>query len=427
MEQTIFQTAMKRWNGLSKEQKTPDFFLSFFTLENGAFESVDEMARNMDAIFALIDAQEWTDSEKDQTKTEMQFKAYPELAKDFAPYSVSKFFDDVASYDPKKDFFPCYMNGIAFQQQTFNIVAARPSRAKTTICVCFALDCLQNKAGSKVVIISLEETKREIYTRIFNNLIFDDYRKENLFYKLIAKKDNPRGSLWQAMKRGNEYIANADDDYYQKVLARIRAKVEQWESESRLKVIDMSGKNINAIENVLKFNRGALIIVDYVQLIRPDPTKYNALDGINDIANRLADSAKTNEQIIIGAAQLRRLGEGASDSDIPNAINDTQLKDSGQFEQNANTIIALGRNTSENPSEPVYFWKLIKNRNGGGVNSSYRFQSKFNEIESLGFSFLLGTDKKAFYLDSLKSQSKKEKAEKSKPEPKAAELRGDYC
>ena len=317
------------------------------------------------------------------------------------------------------------MKDIIFQHGTFNLIAARPSRGKTTLAVSLLLDAIENenlkKNNTPAIFLTFEESNKQIYTRIFNNLLFTNARKTNATKHIETKR--PRLQLWNILKDPN----NPDFEGRAYYVESVKDKVLELERSGRLQVIDFAGKNINAIENLLTFNKNAVVFIDYVQLIRPDPTKtnFNTLDGYNDISKRLVDAAKANNQIIIGAAQLRRLGEGASDSDTPENLNDTQLKDCGQFEQDANTIIALGRNTAYNEQEqaehdkgePLYFWKLLKNRDGGGVNKSYLFDTS---NLSIGFSFLHSTETDAAFLN---DKAKKKGGKKEKLQPTAT---GEY-
>lgn len=404
-----FERIKGNWEKLSKEKRTPSYFAQLFSVEGGGFDNIAELKAVYPNIEKLIAGQSWDQAEKDTLKNNFIQTITPELKKDFTPYNVESFINEVKTFDPSKEFNPTGMKDIIFQHGTFNLIAARPSRGKTTLAVSLLLDAIENanlkKNDTPAVFLTFEESNKQIYTRIFNNLLFANARKAKATNQIATKR--PRLQLWNILKDPNnpDYEGRA---YY---VESVKSKVLELEKSGRLQVIDFAGKNINAIENLLTFNKNAVVFIDYVQLIRPDPTKtnFNTLDGYNDISKRLVDAAKANNQIIIGAAQLRRLGEGASDSDNPENLNDTQLKDCGQFEQDANTIIALGRNTAYNEQEqaekdkgePLYFWKLLKNRDGGGVNKSYLFDTS---NLSIGFSFLHSTETDAAFLNKAKGK-----------------------
>lgn len=406
-----FERLKTQWEKLSKEKKTPSYFAQVFSVEGGGFDNIAELKAVYPKIEKLIEGQKWDQAEKDALTVNFIQTITPELKKDFTPYNVESFINEVKTFDPSKEYEPAGMKDIIFQHGTFNLIAARPSRGKTTLAVSLLLDAIENanlkKNNTPAVFLTFEESNKQIYTRIFNNLLFANARKTNETKQIETKR--PRLQLWNILKDPN----NPDFEGRAYYVETVKNKVLELEKSGRLQVIDFAGKNINAIENLLTFNKNAVVFIDYVQLIRPDPTKtnFNTLDGYNDISKRLVDAAKANNQIIIGAAQLRRLGEGASDSDNPENLNDTQLKDCGQFEQDANTIIALGRNTAykdkdqaeHDKGEPLYFWKLLKNRDGGGVNKSYLFDTS---NLSIGFSFLHSTETDAAFLNKAKGKPK---------------------
>lgn len=421
-----FDRLKTRWKELSKEQKTPSYFAQLFSIEDGGFDNKAELKELYPKIEKLIIEQDWTQQEKNALTVNFIQTITPELKKDFTPYNVESFINEVKTFDPSKEFEPTGMKDIIFQHGTFNLIAARPSRGKTTLAVSLLLDAIENenlkKNNTPAIFLTFEESNKQIYTRIFNNLLFTNARKTNATKHIETKR--PRLQLWNILKDPN----NPDFEGRAYYVESVKDKVLELERSGRLQVIDFAGKNINAIENLLTFNKNAVVFIDYVQLIRPDPTKtnFNTLDGYNDISKRLVDAAKANNQIIIGAAQLRRLGEGASDSDNPENLNDTQLKDCGQFEQDANTIIALGRNTAYNEQEqaehdkgePLYFWKLLKNRDGGGVNKSYLFDTS---NLSIGFSFLHSTETDAAFLNKAK-KDKNTNTEQKKTSKKPSSL-----
>lgn len=407
-----FERLAGKWNEQAAEKKTPAYFLNFFA-GNGQLDNTAELKELYPRIETLLDAQDFTQEQKDELKNNFLEVIQPELKKDYTPYNVDTFIKDVKDFDPSKEFAPEGMENVIFQHGTFNLIAARPSRGKTTLAISLLTDALNNanlkKQNTPVLFLTFEESNKQIYTRIFNNLLFRNALKSGTVKQIQSKR--PRLQLWDTLKDpgkpDNETMA-----YYTE---QVKNQVIEYEQSRRLQVIDCGGKTISAIENLLTFNKNAVVFIDYATLIRQDAAESTTrYEDFADISVRLVESAKTNNQIIIAAAQLRRLGEGATDSDIPETLNDTQLKDCGQFEQDANTIIALGRNTSfkdkeqaeHDQGEPLYFWKLLKNRDGGGVNKSYLFDTK---NLSMGFSLLQSTDTPADFLDNQTKKTKQPK------------------
>ena len=419
-----FERVAKRWNDLAEEERTPEKFLDFFTNPaNGNFDNAEEVQELSGDIFALFEKQTFPAREKADIKKALTDYANPILRQSFAPYSVDQFIKDVKEYDPAKDFSPENMKDVSFQEGTFNIIAARPSRGKTTFLINLALEAAKKAASDKtskrVLFLTLEETQKQIYTRLVNSLIFCKAKKTGNIAQIQTR--TPRRTLYGAIKDPKNPDYEDKEYYIQNALNELR----ELEKEA-IKIIDMGSANtINAIENYLILHPDAIVFIDYVTLIRADPSANSTrYEYFTDISMRLVESAKKNNQIIIAAAQMRRTND-AGDSDAPDQFNDTLLKESGQFEQDANTVIAIGRSTNydsektraqADKSEPAYFWKIVKNRNGGGVNNSYLFDARDN---SMGFSFLQSTTENAHFLNyPPKARKEKETKQKETRDPK---------
>jgi hypothetical protein len=400
-----FERLKKQWNSLQKDKKTPAYFLNLFTAA-GNIDNTAELKIIYQNIEDLLQTQNFTTAEKDDLTKQITEMITPELRKDYTPYDLDTFIKDIKDYDPSKEFVPENMKDVIFQHGTFNLIAARPSRGKTTLTVSLMTEALNNsnlaKEKTPVLYLTFEESNKQIYTRIFNNLLFKNSLKIGSIKNI--QTEHPRARLWNALKDPN----NPDYETIAYQIETVKKTFSDFEKSKRLQVIDCGGKSISSIENLLSFNKNAIVFIDYVTLIQQDKEEsINRYEDFADISVRLVESAKTNNQIIIGAAQLRRLGQNATDSDKPDDLNDTQLKDCGQLEQDANTIIALGRDTDHKDQEladhdkgqPIYFWKLLKNRDGGGVNKSYLFKTADN---SMGFSLLQSTIMSGDFLNDKK-------------------------
>ena len=417
-----FELARKEWEGGT--DKTPSYFLQIFTHEgDGCFTNRQELAACFEDVKELIEAQAWSGEEKAQAVRHYKEAILPELRRTYEPYTVDAFFKDVSSWNPLDEFRPQKMKDVAFQKGTFNIIGARPGSGKTTLAVSLALQAVEwrgEAADNRVIFLSFEETPKQVYARFFNHLLFAKAKADNALDAIQCEK--PRAQLFGAIK-------SLDQHPLKERISDIAAYMRGLEARGALQVINFAGKSISAIESLLKFHEGAVCFIDYAQLIRPSEQFAGyELAGLNDISRRLADCAKDNNAIIIAAAQLRRAGfKDAGDSDIPSMLTDSRLKDCGQLEQDANTIIELGKNTDwadiareeHDTGAALYFWKLVKNRDGGGVNNSYLFNTAGG---AMGYSYMESTETDAGFLEESPKEERKA-GKREKEEPQAAPSR----
>ncbi|GAA3753842.1 replicative DNA helicase [Streptomyces tremellae] len=108
-----------------------------------------------------------------------------------------------------------------------------------------------------------------------------------------------------------------------------------------------------------------LVVIDYVQLMytdRRDP-RQSTYDRVSEVSRELKILAEETGSVIICCAQLNR-GSEHRDGKVPQT---SDLRDSGQLEQDASAIILLHREdayTPESPRAGEIDLILSKNRNG---------------------------------------------------------------
>jgi replicative DNA helicase len=84
-------------------------------------------------------------------------------------------------------------------------------------------------------------------------------------------------------------------------------------------------------------------VVDYLQLISASNPKASAYEKVSQISIDLKNLAKEFNVAVVALAQLNRRVDNKPD-DKPNA---SDLRDSGQIEQDADVIVMLSRKQSE--------------------------------------------------------------------------------
>lgn len=82
-----------------------------------------------------------------------------------------------------------------------------------------------------------------------------------------------------------------------------------------------------------------LVVVDYLQLLHPDEKKRSAYEAISEISTALKQIAKDEDVHVMALAQLSRSVEARTDKRPMMS----DLRDSGQIEQDADTILMLLR------------------------------------------------------------------------------------
>jgi replicative DNA helicase len=203
------------------------------------------------------------------------------------------------------------------------VVGARPAMGKTT----FAMNIAENVAygGGKVLVFSMEMSDEEIADR------------------MISSASNiPMNIL-----RNPEYTEESFGPGEQQKLEIGLRKVKGI--ENRLTIIDKPSMHVDHVRNISrKFNRGQkldLIVIDYLQLMRSGAK--NRFDEISEVSRSIKAMAKQIDVPVIVLSQLSREVEKRSDSRPVNS----DLRESGQIEQDADIIMFLYRDEVYNDKE----------------------------------------------------------------------------
>jgi len=150
----------------------------------------------------------------------------------------------------------------------------------------------------------------------------------------------------------------------------------------------------NSYNNVLKMKSAArklkrkhgldIIIVDYLQLMAPVKTGSSTVQEITEISRGLKQLAKELDVPVIALSQLSRNIEHRGDNARPKLAD---LRDSGSIEQDADVVIFIHRDKSEDSSKArEEHTELIieKHRNGqtGMINMYFDgAKTTFSEID----------------------------------------------
>ncbi len=196
----------------------------------------------------------------------------------------------------------------------FILIGGRPSAGKTALSLQIAVEMA--KQGRKVCYFSLETSPRILAQRIIANQLYAPLEQ-------VKNKKVPAAEL--------------------DGLSKLR--------QLPLYIRSASGRNVAWIRAQALRMKAQVVMVDYVQIIRPDRSgdRYQA---ITQISIGLHELAQTTGMVVIGAAQLSR---NAAHTLPTNA----DLKESGQLEQDADAVLLLG-NAEDGRSVCI----LSKNKEG---------------------------------------------------------------
>lgn len=213
-----------------------------------------------------------------------------------------------------------------FQPSDLIILAARPSMGKTS----FALNIAENIAtvpetsNYGIGIFSLEMNKMQIAERLISSkslVSLSKIRRGEMAHHDWAKI----GTALNTLHESNIFI----DDSNPLTVMEIRGKARQMEAKFR-EIARTSGKPI-----ALK-----LIIIDYLQLITPPPSKRGESreQAVADISRGLKALAKELSVPVIALSQLNRDVEKRTEDKRPKL---SDLRESGAIEQDADVVMFL--------------------------------------------------------------------------------------
>jgi replicative DNA helicase len=201
------------------------------------------------------------------------------------------------------------------QKSDLIILGGRPSAGKTSL----ALDIARNSAhaGNKVGIFSLEMSREQVIDRIIS-----------------AESGIP---LWNILTGR----ISGDDDFrqIQHALDRLSNIKLFIDDSSSLKVMEM-----HSMARRLQMEHGLdLLVIDYLQLIRPRTTSDNIVNQITEISRGLKGLARDLKVPVLALSQLSR-GVEQRDQKTPRL---SDLRDSGSIEQDADVVLFIYRKSTD--------------------------------------------------------------------------------
>ena len=240
-------------------------------------------------------------------------------------------------------------NKLKIKKNTINIIAARPSEGKSAL----ALNLFVDLASTyKCLYFNMEMTREEVIERMLG--------------------------IQSKIKIAN--IINPQTDYQDNLIRESANKVYKLNYE-----IVNGSKNIKSlISKIIKEQKEEhlIVFIDYIGYVS-NKAGQSDKDRIGEITRMLNDVTKDYDVTIFIIAQINRNG-----SDTPTM---QDLKDSGELEQSADTIILIHDENKQDTSSEKVIKLLIPKCRGGARNvyikMRYLKESQRMEEENENYSF----------------------------------------
>lgn len=231
------------------------------------------------------------------------------------------------------------------------ILAARPGIGKTAVALSYAIGAAQREHG--VLFISLEMSSVELTARMGADLCFTG--DAGIPFARIRDNRLSEEERQQLSFAGQRFGTHPFQlvDAGSLTVGRVRRLVRRHKRR-----MEAQGHKLE------------LVVVDYLQLLSPDQRARSAYEAISEISRTLKQIAKDVNVAIIALAQLSREVEKRPDK-RPQL---SDLRDSGQIEQDADTVLFLTRQeyyhrmTEPHPDSPEWpQWKTALEKMQGEI------------------------------------------------------------
>ncbi len=131
--------------------------------------------------------------------------------------------------------------------------------------------------------------------------------------------------------------------------------------QSKLDYVDAVGMTVEDIRAYIVRYRPEVVVIDYIGLIEHHDRRLSEYDRVTDVSRKLAMLFRQQGVIGIVLSQLSRLG---GNRDVPQL---TDLRSSGQIEQDADVVAFLYRSIDIKDDDPDRFRTLFIAKNRRGV------------------------------------------------------------
>lgn len=229
-----------------------------------------------------------------------------------------------------------------FEPQQLNVVAARPSMGKTAFALGLAINLAMQ--GNEVLFLSLESTEKNITQRILSNIAKVD------LYKF--KKPQDRMS-----EKEIERVIEAMDIY----------------NKLPIKVVEQAKLTPNILRrmiNNMPDDAHCFVMIDYLTLMESDSKHNSRYEEVTNVSRELKKITQAMPNVtMIALAQLNR---GVDQRQDKRPIM-SDLRDSGQIEQDSSMIMMLYRDDYENnevKTDKSTLEVIVRKNKDGGLGTA---------------------------------------------------------
>ena len=229
-----------------------------------------------------------------------------------------------------------------FEPQQLNVVAARPSMGKTAFALGLAINLAMQ--GNEVLFLSLESTEKNITQRILSNIAKVD------LYKF--KKPQDRMSEIEI-----ERVIEAMDVY----------------NKLPIKVVEQAKLTPNILRrmiNNMPDDAHCFVMIDYLTLMESDSKHNSRYEEVTNVSRELKKITQAMPNVtMIALAQLNR---GVDQRQDKRPIM-SDLRDSGQIEQDSSMIMMLYRDDYENnevKTDKSTLEVIVRKNKDGGLGTA---------------------------------------------------------
>ena len=252
-----------------------------------------------------------------------------------------------------------------FQNNDLIIVAGRPSMGKTAFALNICEQVILAQEARPVLFFSLEQDHSQLVIRLLA-------AQSSVPYKNLVTADLS-AQQWKQLESATGCLS--DKPLF--LVDRPNLSVDEMRSYARR--INREVKSGTDSED----DRLALIVVDYIQLMRPSRRHENRVQEMGDITRSLKALAKEFNVPVVALSQLNRRLEDRHDK-RPKM---SDLRDSGEIEQDADLILFIyrdevyDRESTEKGKADII---LAKHRNGPRGSIKLRFVEPLMKFDATG-------------------------------------------
>jgi len=302
-------------------------------------EQIGSLERELGAISLELHAQRGMTSLRDALRVEIKSWHDMQSAKKSAGTSSG-----FAAYDS--------MTSGGFYRGDLVVLAARPGAGKTALAMAFAANVATH--GNDVAVFSLEMPTSQLAGRLLAAKAGVSLSKAKTGR---LERDDMTAMTWAGSELKELHMHIDDCSRGRPTVKDICAKARRVASEAaRL------GRRLD------------MIVVDYIQIVKLDPALQRQRHdlAVGEVSTELKSLAKELDTTVIGIAQLNRGVESRTDKRPMMS----DLRDSGQLEQDADLILMLYRDRYYHPQATgpdIVEMIFSKNRHGAPGRTQLEF------------------------------------------------------